>query len=263
MHTSLHRWLLLFTCLCAAAGCTVQDPGIETDDVWECTTDADCISGYDCKGGLCAKHTNPPLCVDLDKDEAFVGEFCAADTVMDCEDTNAAIHPSAPELCNLKDDNCNDQIDEDIALACPLTNGVCAGRNAVQTCVDGNLVPPTCDAECPGASCLYGPDFVVSEGVAECHDSLDNDCDGLTDKDDVANCPTCVEGDPCGSTCLGATPEAQCPCKMGTWVCNPDGTQAGCFLNGVPTSIPFVNPELCGNNLDDDCTGEVDEAGCI
>jgi len=129
--------------LCAAAGCTVQDPGIETDDVWECTTDADCISGYDCKGGLCAKHTNPPLCVDLDKDEAFVGEFCAADTVMDCEDTNAAIHPSAPELCNLKDDNCNDQIDEDIALACPLTNGVCAGRNAVQTCVDGNLVPPT------------------------------------------------------------------------------------------------------------------------
>lgn len=38
-------------------------------------------------------------------------------TVFDCNDDSAAISPSATELCNNVDDNCNDEVDEDPAVA--------------------------------------------------------------------------------------------------------------------------------------------------
>jgi hypothetical protein len=36
----------------------------------------------------------------------------------DCDDTSASINPNASEACNLVDDNCNGQIDEENAVGC-------------------------------------------------------------------------------------------------------------------------------------------------
>ncbi|OIP33322.1 MAG: hypothetical protein AUK47_19240 [Deltaproteobacteria bacterium CG2_30_63_29] len=265
MRMSPFKSLLLLSLLFVGFACTVNDPGVETGDVWECGTIEDCISGFECINRVCVKKAGIDFpCRDEDKDDAWFGPECDPATQMiDCDDANNQIHPNATELCNNQDDNCNDETDENVVLACPLTTGVCAAANAVQTCLDGNLVPPTCDADCPGATCLYGVDFVPTEGVAECHDGLDNDCDSLTDKADVANCPTCTQGEACNTiTCLGSgVPENQCACKVGARVCNPDGTDSGCFLNDSPVLLPFGQAEVCGNSMDDNCDGQIDE-GC-
>lgn len=106
--------------------------------------------------------------------------------------------------------------------------------------------------------CEYGSQ-VCSEGlwtdclgavypVTEiCDDNLDNDCDGLVDE----NCQECSpEGASrqCGVTNLGI-------CQYGEESCL-DGFWAGCI------GAIYPQDEICGDNLDNDCDGLVDE-GCI
>jgi hypothetical protein len=50
----------------------------------------------------------------------------------DCDDTNVAIYPNAPEVCNNRDDNCNGQIDEGVGQ--PVTCGVGACARTVLSC---------------------------------------------------------------------------------------------------------------------------------
>ena len=124
------------------------------------------------------------------------------------------------EICNSLDDNCNGTADEGNpggGALCGTDTGECvSGR---MQCVSGGL-------SCVGAR---GP-------VAEACDSLDNDCDGLTD-----------EGNPGGGgTCGTATGE----CAFGTVTC----------VAGALTCSGGTGPatEVC-NGLDDDCDGMTDE----
>lgn len=82
----------------------------------------------------------------------------------DCNDTNASIHPGAPEPCDLIDNDCNGIIDD-----APDADG--DGFNACIDCDDGN------SAVHPGA-------------LEICADGLDNDCNGLIDGAD----PACLLG---------------------------------------------------------------------
>ncbi|NJC87730.1 MAG: hypothetical protein FIB02_04230 [Desulfuromonas sp.] len=84
-------------------------------------------TGKDC-GGPCAPCA--PICTDADGDGYKVeGGACGT---QDCNDNNKAIFPGAPEICDGKDNNCNDQTDE---------GGVCDA--------DGDGVPDATD-QCPG-----------------------------------------------------------------------------------------------------------------
>jgi hypothetical protein len=60
---------------------------------------------------------------DADNDGFYA---CAHGTIpADCDDTNPAIHPGAPEVCNNKDDNCNGMVDEiPAALSGQLTSPI-------------------------------------------------------------------------------------------------------------------------------------------
>lgn len=77
---------------------------------------------------------------------------------MDCDDADAKIHPGATEVCNLKDDDCNNRIDENVRVRCG--TGWCEALGI------------TCDV----ASCQPG------RPLTERCNLLDDDCDGMIDE---------------------------------------------------------------------------------
>ncbi len=233
-------------------------------------------------------------------DEAFVGAVlscgvgeCARVLTQTCEDgavlgACVAGDPVA-ELCDGKDNDCNDSTDEDFValldLACEVGLGECH-REGFTAC-DGLGV---------------GCDAAIVAPTSELCDGLDNDCDGTTDVPDpdlvVALCDEqrgvcagstrvasmCVEGEwrACDAThygpsydaadavcngqdndCDGATDEGYVAplTACGVGVCAGNTGVMACQSGVVrDTCDPLArsSSERC-NNLDDDCDGTSDE----
>jgi hypothetical protein len=146
----------------------------------------------------------------------------------DCDDADPTAYPEALELCDGIDNDCNQRIDESFPLdeACTSGEGVCR-RGGRYRCGDAGEL--ACSAE-PGPP----------EGPELCGDATDNDCDGETD-----------EGFDLGAAC--AVGVGACV-REGVLVCGETGEAAIC--DAVPAA---PGEELCGNALDDDCDGSVDE----
>lgn len=97
---------------------------------------------------------------------------CSTDRVTnksDCNDRDAQINPMGIEVCNAKDDDCDGQVDEGIAVSC----GV--GRCEVQG--------PSCDIR----------QCVPLQPIMEQCNFIDDDCDGQTDEGQLC---------PAGQACL-------------------------------------------------------------
>ncbi|MCP4872413.1 MAG: hypothetical protein GY898_27250 [Proteobacteria bacterium] len=164
---------------------------------------------------------------DLDGDGYFDGDdaFCAAtyEEAADCDDGVDTINPGADESCNLLDDDCDGEIDEDydldsdgafdadecagvytdVFLDCndtndqvnPLqiencTNGIdddCDGTIDVDEDNDGDGVT-TCGGDCDD------DDSSIFPGGTEVCNALDDDCDGEIDEDFDADADDYVDG---------------------------------------------------------------------
>jgi len=137
------------------------------------------------------------------------------------------------EICDGLDNDCNGEVDDalprnhppDYEDRCPNV-GECVARDLF--CIGGNWV---CQA-------TVGPTPEVCDGV-------DNDCDGEVDE---------------GLAAVFTYPEDRFPNTVGVGQCRP--SVAAC-INGVLESIPAVVPvseaATCGDGLDNDCDGIVDE----
>lgn len=97
----------------------------------------------------------------------------------DCDDSNAAVHPDAEEVCNGADDNCDETADEGLSGTTFYVDADGDGHGdpaqSEQLCVD-----PGTGYSDVGDDCL-DTDPAVFPGAPELCDGFDNDCDDVTD----------------------------------------------------------------------------------
>ncbi len=204
--------------------------------------------------GAVAGTPGPELCGDgIDNncngliDEGFsdVGKACTSGTGA-CKSTGTyacstdklsvvcnapVIAPGAAELCgNGIDDNCNGVVDEgftNVGTVCSAGVGACMRTGNIVCSTD--LLSEMCDVT-PGTP---GPEL--------CGDGIDNNCNGQVDE---------------GFTDVGM------PCTVGVGACMAMGKMicSGDKLSTVCSATPGTpGPELCGDGIDNNCNGEIDE----
>jgi len=148
----------------------------------------------------------------------------------DCDENNEMVHPGATEICNLKDDNCDGQIDENAPPVMMWPDGDGDGYYGVQT----GTATLGCGNK-PGYAARGGDcddrDPAVHPGVAEICNNKDDNCDGQVDE---RVRPQCGVG-----WCARYSP-----------TCNAADCRPG------PPAV-----EKC-NSFDDDCDGENDNGAC-
>jgi hypothetical protein len=193
-----------------------------------------CEEGYEWTGQACQA-----ACTDADRDGYGEGLGCVD---ADCDDTRPDVNPGAEEVCDGRDNNCNQQEDEgfdNLGQACDGEDqDLCT--NGTYTCTVDGL-----DVECVNESI---------EDIADICDNLDNDCDGTTDEDYISGGSVSYDGGP-NAADAGKFKDETCGtglCAGGTVVCNSEGDGLTC------SSLESIAEDIC-DDLDNDCDGTTDQ----
>jgi hypothetical protein len=159
------------------------------------------------------------------------------------------------EICgNGLDDNGNGKSDEGCACMAGTTEPCFPGepkKAGVGACKLGQQVCEKSTGEIPGSQ--WGACIGAGASSIEVCNGVDDDCDGQVDPG--CACPpgsslSCYTG-PAGTIGVAV-------CHGGNRTCLPDGS--GYSLECFGEVTPIV--EICGNGVDDDCDGQVDQ-GCV
>ena len=164
--------------------------------------------------------------------------------------------PQAEE-CNLKDDDCDGQIDNKAGSSLNSLTRSCYSGQSGCTLKNGTY---TCQGDCKAGTqqCTNGNwGTCINEHIAQAEEcnGKDDDCDGVIDEDaDLINAPLCLKqrGD-----CKGAKTPTRL-CQNGRWL--------PCDGNAYKAHFSAYNTkdESC-DQKDNDCNGQVDEyaVNCI
>ncbi len=172
-----------------------------------------------------------------------------ADNDLDCDDAEALVNPSTPELCDGIDNDCNGDIDSDAVAvnwyADVDDDGYGDPADSVSDCA------PQAGRVLVADDCLDTHAGVNPAAVEVC-DTLDNDCDGdIDDADaDVIGMDFYADGDDDG---FGLADDIQSACiAPAGYVPDPGDCDDG------DNAVYPAADELC-NGIDDDCDGDVDD----
>ncbi|MSQ82089.1 MAG: hypothetical protein EXR77_04115 [Myxococcales bacterium] len=177
----------------------------------------------------------------------------------DCNDLVASTKPSADEVCDNFDNNCNGQIDESGAKGCKVyykdKDGDKYGDNDDSAC----LCPSkkTADwielgGDCDDASKLVKP------GVDEVCNKKDDNCNGKTDEEGADGCKlfyTDADLDTYGPAVGGGG------LSLGKCLCGANKIYTTDKPGDCDDNNKKINPtilEIC-NGIDDDCSGKTDD----
>jgi|APLak6261675434_1056106.scaffolds.fasta_scaffold00116_10 hypothetical protein len=166
-----------------------------------------------------------------------------ADNQNDCNDLVTGINPGASEVCDAQsvDENCNGTFNE--GCGCPtlgMTQPCCGGRGT-QTCVSTS-----------GGSAYSACSVTATDELCN---GVDDDCDGMVDEGAAVTFDGGVQA------VDGGVVRGDGTCTAGVGVCAAMGASA-CSGGGlVCTATPGAAATETCNLLDDDCDGQVDEAG--
>ena len=166
----------------------------------------------------------------------------------DCNDDNASIHPSAEEVCDEIDNDCNEIVDDGLGSLFYVDADADGFGNSDNTIL-------LCSIQ-QGYSSVDGDCNDYNENVypqaPESCDEIDNDCDGIVDEDVQQTFYLDTDSDGYGdplSTVLA------CSAPEGTVSNNQD-------CDDVNSEVSPVADEVC-DEMDNDCDGLVDEATAL
>jgi hypothetical protein len=161
----------------------------------------------------------------------------------DCDDNNSAVNPTATEICNAIDDDCDTQIDEGV-------------QNIYYSDVDGDgYGADAAISECtqPVGYVLDNTDCddnnsAVNPTATEICNAIDDNCSGAADEGlTFTNYYTDVDGDGFGADVA----VSECTQPVGYVLDNTDCDDNNSAVNPTAT-------EIC-NAIDDNCSGAADE----
>ena len=164
---------------------------------------------------------------------------------LDCNNSNSSINPSATELCNSADDNCNNQIDEGLLF-----------QNYYQDFDGDSFGSGSASSLCASQSGYVNNAFDCNDFQAQINPVAQEICNGIDD-----NCNTLVDdglqftnyfldGDQDGFG--SGTPQS---------LCNNPGNGYSLVNTDCNDAIAAINPsaaETC-NSIDDNCNLQIDE----
>ena len=172
----------------------------------------------------------------------------------DCNDTSASIFPSADELCNGFDDDCDTMIDENDAIDTQIWyadsdgDGFGDNGNTITSCF-----APSAYVDI-GGDCNDGRSNVHPNAAETCTTAYDDNCDGESNTDNAIGCTNYyLDLDADGYGIM----DSQC-------LCSPKDDYTSFVDTDCDDSTASVNPgrhENCATVYDDDCDGDTNEIG--
>ncbi len=171
----------------------------------------------------------------------------------DCNDLNAAINPLATEICNGIDDNCTGGIDDGIIFTDYYTDADGDGFG------DASASPVSACAPVVGSVANNNDcddlNAAINPLATEICNGIDDNCTGGIDEGIIfTDYYTDADGDGFGDA--SASPVSACAPVVGSVTNNNDCNDLNAAIN--PSAI-----EICGNLIDEDCNGLIDNIDSV